>query len=61
MPLRLPFLTRFNKIAILGTPQMAVDKGAIGLSRVYSYFPTCILPLFYECNPPLRDYCLFCS
>ena len=30
-------LTRFNKIAIQGTPQMAVDKEAIRLSRVYSY------------------------
>ena len=29
-------LTRFNKIAIQGTPQMAVDKEAICLSRVYS-------------------------
>ena len=28
-------LTRFNKIAIQGTPQMAVDKEAISLSRVY--------------------------
>ena len=32
-----PTLTRFNKIAIQGTPQMAVDKEAISLSRVYSY------------------------
>ena len=30
-------LARFNKIAIQGTPQMAVDKEAISLSRVYSY------------------------
>ena len=30
-------LTRFNKIAIPGTPQMAVDKEAISLSRVYSW------------------------
>ena len=28
-------LTRFNKIAIQGTPQMAVDKEAISFSRVY--------------------------
>ena len=28
-------LTRFNNIAIQGTPQMAVDKEAISLSRVY--------------------------
>ena len=34
-----PDLTRFNKIAIQGTPQMAVDKEAlICLSRVYSYY-----------------------
>ena len=31
------YLTRFNKIAIQGTHQMAVDKEAISLSRVYSY------------------------
>ena len=41
------FLTRFNKIAIQGTPQMAVDKEAICLSRVYSYYPKCNFPLFY--------------
>ena len=40
-------LTRFNKIAIQGTPQMAVDNEAIILSRVYSYYYNCILPLFY--------------
>ena len=28
-------LTRFNKIAIQGRPQMAVEKEAICLSRVY--------------------------
>ncbi len=38
-------LTRFNKIAIQGTSQMAVDKEAISLSRVYSYDSN--LPLFY--------------
>ena len=43
----------FNKIAIQGTPQMAVDKEAIiCLSIVYSYyfkcnFPKCNFPLFY--------------
>ena len=37
-------LTRFNKIAIQGTHQMAVDKEAICLSRVYSYY--------FMCNPP---------
>ena len=40
-------LTRFNKISIQGTPQMAVDKEAICLSRVYSYYPKCNFPLFY--------------
>ena len=30
------FLTRFNKIATQGAPQMAVDKEANSLSRVYS-------------------------
>ena len=29
-------LTRFNKIAIQGTPQMAADNEAISLSRVHS-------------------------
>ena len=42
-------LTRFNKIAIQGTPQMAVDKEAlICLSRVYSYYFKCTFPLFYD-------------
>ena len=41
------FLTRFNKIAIHGTRQMAVDKEAISLSRVYSYYSKCNLSLFY--------------
>ena len=40
------FLTIFNKIAIQGTPQMAVDKEAIRLSRVYSYDSKFNLPLF---------------
>ena len=40
-------LTRFNKIAIQGSPQMAVDKKDNSLSRVYSYYPKCNLPLFY--------------
>ena len=40
-------LTRFNKIAIQGAPQMAVDKEAISLSRIYSYYSKCNLPLFY--------------
>ena len=32
------FSTRFNKIATQGAPQMAVDKEANSLSRVYSYY-----------------------
>ena len=39
-------LKRFNKIAIQGAPQMAVDKEAISLSRVYSYYSKCNLPFF---------------
>ena len=38
-------LTRFNKIAIQGAPQMAVDKEAISLSRVYSYYSKFNLPI----------------
>ena len=44
-------LTRFNKIAIQGTPQMAVDKEAIRLSRVYSYDSKCTCP-YSMCIPP---------
>ena len=40
-------LTRFNKIATQGAPQMAVDKEAISLSRVYSYYSKSNLRLFY--------------
>ena len=40
-------LTRFNKIATQGAPQMAVDKEANSLSRVYSYYSTFNLRLFY--------------
>ena len=40
-------LTRFNKIVIQGTPQMAVDKETICLSRVYSYSNSkCTLTLY---------------
>ena len=39
-------LTRFNKIAIEATAQMASGKGAVSLSTVYSYYSTCSLPLF---------------
>ena len=49
-------LTRFNNIAIQGTPQMAVDKEAlICLSRVYSYYFKCNFPLFYV-YPALTRY-----
>ena len=40
-------LTRFNKIATQGAPQMAVDKEANSLSRVYSYYYKFNLRLFY--------------
>ena len=49
------FLTRFNKLAIQGTPQMALDKEAICLSRLYSYYYKCNLPLFYV-YPALTRY-----
>ena len=39
-------LTRSNKIAIQGTHQMAADKEAISLSRVYSYYSKCNRHLF---------------
>ena len=46
MPCSHCYLTRFNKIAIQGTHQMAVDKEAISLSKVYSYSNSkCTLPL----------------
>ena len=40
-------LTRFNKIATQGAPQMAVDKEANSLSRVYSYYSKFNLCIFY--------------
>ena len=40
-------LTGFNKIATQGAPQMAVDKEANSLSRVYSYYSKFNLRLFY--------------
>ena len=40
-------LTRCNKIATQGAPQMAVDKEANSLSRVYSYYSKFNLCLFY--------------
>ena len=39
--------SRFNKIATQGAPQMAVDKEANSLSRVYSYYSKFNLCLFY--------------
>ena len=47
------YRTRFNKISIQATAQMAADKEAIGLSRVHMYESKCILPL--------RANCLLCS
>ena len=44
---QLDYLTRFNKIANQGAPQMAVDKEANSLSRVYSYYSKFNLCLFY--------------
>ncbi len=41
------FLTRFNKIATQGAPQMAIDKEANSLSRVYSYYSKFNLCSFY--------------
>ena len=41
------FNKRFNKIATRGPPQMAVDKEANSLSRVYSYYSKFTLCLFY--------------
>ena len=50
------YLTRFNKIAIQGTPRTAVDKEAIVcLSRVYSYYSKCNFPLCYV-YPALTRY-----
>ena len=40
-------LTRFNKIATQGAPQMAVDKEPNSLSRVYSYYSKFNLCFFY--------------
>ena len=42
----------FNKIAVQAKAQMAADKEARVLSRVYMYESKCILPL--------RDDCLYC-
>ena len=41
----LAFFSRFNKIAIQATAQMAADKEAISLSRVHMYESNCMLPL----------------
>ena len=37
-------LTRFNKIAIQGTPQMTADKEGISVSSMYSYHSKCNRP-----------------
>ena len=42
-----PICDLINKNAIQGTPHMSVDKEAVTLSRVYSYYSMCNLPLFY--------------
>ena len=41
---------RFNKFTIQGTPQMATDKEAIGLSRVHLY-GQCHLPIRHPVDP----------
>ena len=51
-------LTRFSKIAIQGTPPMAVDKEAISLSRVYLRYSKCTCH-YSMCNPSQLDTCLF--
>ena len=45
--IKMPAKSRFNKIATQGAPQMAVDKEANSLSRVYSYYSKFNLRLFY--------------
>ncbi len=45
--MQVTLITRFNKIATQGAPQMAVDKEANSLSRVYSYYSKFNLRLFY--------------
>ena len=54
-------LTRFNKIAINGTPQMAVDKEAIIAYRESTHTILSVTCPYTMCNPSLRDTCLFCS
>ncbi len=48
-------LTRFNKIATQGAPQMAVDKEANSLSRVYS------TQVVRSCNIPVRTISTCCG
>ena len=43
------YLTIFNKIAIQEAHQMAVDKDAISLSRVYSYVCVCVCACVRAC------------
>ena len=40
---RIRSATIFNNIAIQGTPQMAIEKKAISLSILYSYYSKCNL------------------
>ena len=56
-PSSILYLTIFNKIAIQGTPQIAVDKVANSLSResTHEYYYKCNLPLFYV-YPALTRY-----
>ena len=48
------YLTRFNKIAIQGTPHMVADKEASRLWKVHSCYSTCNLP-YSKHIPPLRN------
>ena len=60
------YLTRFNKIAIQGTPQMAVDKEAIICYRestrtILSVTFLSVTFPYFMCTPPQLDTCLFYS
>ena len=45
-------VTRFNKIAIQGTPQMTVDKEAIGFRESTHIVILCVPCSYTKCNPP---------
>ena len=49
-------LTRFNKIAIQVAPQMAVDKEAISLSRLYTNTILRVTCPYSMCNLPTTRY-----